>query len=226
MTQEFEEILRETLEDQRMSRGEKKALGRLLAPIVSDQRRRALLRSQAFDVARAELLGPQAHAVVDWLEEVVKLLQPQDDQPTERTEAYFMPGDNGPRAVVGLIAAARQSADICVFTITDDRISSAIRDAHRRGVQVRVVSDNEKAEDLGSDIEALRRDGLPVRVDRSEHHMHHKFAIFDQKTTLTGSYNWTRSAAVANAENFIISRDRLLAQTFGQEFEKIWSQAE
>ena len=37
--------------------------------------------------------------------------------------------------------------------------------------------------------------GVAVRIDRSEHHMHHKFALFDDAILATGSYNWTRSAA-------------------------------
>ena len=52
--------------------------------------------------------------------------------------------------------------------------------------------------------------------------MHHKFAIFDNKTLLTGSYNWTRSAARNNEENFIVTADRLLVQRFDSEFEQLW----
>ena len=43
----------------------------------------------------------------------------------------------------------------------------------------------------------IERAGIPVAFDASEHHMHHKFAIFDGRTLLSGSYNWTRSAAIS-----------------------------
>ena len=49
-------------------------------------------------------------------------------------------------------------------------------------VQVRVISDDDKAMDAGSDIDRLER--IPRASIAPEHHMHHKFAIFD-KSKLT-----------------------------------------
>ncbi len=43
-----------------------------------------------------------------------------------------------------LLAKASRTADICVFTITDDRVSDAILDAHRRAVAVRIITDDAK----------------------------------------------------------------------------------
>jgi cardiolipin hydrolase len=101
-------------------------------------------------------------------------------------------------ALAELLAEAAGRVDICVFTITDDRVADQILAAHRRGVAVRIISDDEKAFDEGSDIDRLRHAGVPVRVDSSVHHMHHKFALFDGRRLLTGSYNWTRAAARDN----------------------------
>jgi cardiolipin hydrolase len=110
-----------------------------------------------------------------------------------------------------------------VFTITDDRIASAILDAHRRGVAVRVVSDNDKAGDQGSDIERLLAAGIPVRLDRTEYHMHHKFAVFDNERLLTGSFNWTRGATDFNEENLIVTDDPRVVRPFAARFEKLWA---
>jgi phosphatidylserine/phosphatidylglycerophosphate/cardiolipin synthase-like enzyme len=110
-----------------------------------------------------------------------------------------------------------------VFTITDDRIADAILDAHRRGVAVRILTDNEKAFDLGSDIERLRSAGVAVRVDESPFHLHHKFAIFDGRRLLTGSYNWTRGAARDNQENFLITPDPHLIEAYARAFEDLWN---
>ena len=52
--------------------------------------------------------------------------------------------------------------------------------------------------------------------------MHHKFALFDDKVLLTGSYNWTRSAAERNYENLILSEDPALLRAFRLEFDRIW----
>ena len=124
--------------------------------------------------------------------------------------------------IIEMFGAARASVDVCVFTITDNRIVDAMDRAHRRNVQIRVISDDDKAMDAGSDIDRLERMGIPVRVDRSEHHMHHKFAIFDKSKLLTGSYNWTRSASLHNEENFVITTDRDLLKDFTRMFDKLW----
>ena len=123
------------------------------------------------------------------------------------------------RAIAGLLRYAARQIDVCVFTITDDRIADEILAAPRRGVAVRILTDEEKITDPGSDIKRFRSAGIAVRVDRSPHHMHHKFAVFDARTLLTGSYNWTRAASEHNKDNFIVTGDAHLVQAFSATFE-------
>ena len=176
---ELEAILKQTLEDRKLSRGEKRALKEVLGDAISSEKEMAIARSAAFAVAQGSLSDAPSRAVLDWLEEVVKLMQaPSKDQPA-RAECHFTPGNDCPTRIGGLFSAARKSADVCVFTITDDRISNAIIEAHQRGIEIRILTDNEKAFDPGSDITRLERAGLQVRVDRTPYHMHHKFAIID-----------------------------------------------
>jgi phosphatidylserine/phosphatidylglycerophosphate/cardiolipin synthase-like enzyme len=56
--------------------------------------------------------------------------------------------------------------------------------------------------------------------------MHHKFSIFDSKTLLTGSYNWTRSAERANQENIILTDEPRLVSSFQGCFDRLWRQFE
>jgi phosphatidylserine/phosphatidylglycerophosphate/cardiolipin synthase-like enzyme len=109
-----------------------------------------------------------------------------------------------------------------VFTITDDRITAAILEAHRRQIGLRIVTDNEKALDPGSDVERLRQAGVPLRIDRTPCHMHHKFALFDGELLLNGSYNWTRSAAENNEENLIVTSEPRLLKEFAGVFDQLW----
>jgi cardiolipin hydrolase len=60
-------------------------------------------------------------------------------------------------------------------------------------------------------------------VDRSPYHMHHKFAILDGATLLTGSYNWTRGAARDNEENLIVTDEPRLVNPFALTFEHLWA---
>ena len=124
--------------------------------------------------------------------------------------------------IISRLNGARSKIDICVFTITDDRISFPILAAHRRGVKIRILSDNDKLHDPGSDIPRFLEAKIPLRIDHSPSHMHHKFAIFDGKALVNGSFNWTRSAAEMNQENIIDSEDPQLVAQFQKEFDSLW----
>lgn len=219
----IDEILRQTLEDRRLTRGEKRALGEVLKEKELSDSDYAFLRSRAFDIAKEAINHPEAKEVLDWLEDVSKLLTPKEEANSGTlAKSFFSPSDTCPNQIIGLIKSASRNLDICVFTITDNRLSREIIDAHDRGVAVRIITDNNKAEDRGSDVDELEAKGIPLRVDNTRHHMHHKFAIFDDAIVLTGSYNWTRSAALNNEENFTISDDRRFLKAFRSEFETLW----
>ena len=213
----IDRLLAPTLADRRLSRGERQALAPSLATLGPE----AVAR--AFALAKETLSTPDDRAAVEWLEEVVALIARRPAPTSSSTaEAHFSPGDDCPRAIEGLLRRSRRSADVCVFTITDDRLAEALTDAHRRGVAVRIIGDDAKAEDLGSDIGRFERASLAVRVDRSPFHMHHKFAVVDGRTLLTGSYNWTRGAARDNEENLVIVDDPRLVAPFASAFQRLW----
>lgn len=221
---EMDELLRSMLDDHRLSRAERRALRDLVDERGLDDQRLGVFRSRAFDLAR-EQLGPDQHIVVDWLENAIKALLPRAQaEPEPRFEARFSPGPQCLRAIIGEFQRARTTVDVCVFTITDDRIVDAMFKAHERGIAVRVITDDDKARDLGSDVDRMIRAGLDVRMDDTPNHMHHKFAVFDNKRLMTGSYNWTRSAAEHNHENLVLSDDEELVLAFGKTFERLWSQ--
>jgi phosphatidylserine/phosphatidylglycerophosphate/cardiolipin synthase-like enzyme len=222
--QQIRDILQQTLDDRRLSRTERTALDKILEHIEPTDQVLALYRSMAFDLALEEADSPDAKELVGWLEDVVKLLASQSlaGPGAAVAESHFSPSDSCPRRIARFISDARRTIDICVFTITDDRISSAILEAHNRGRRVRIITDDNKATDLGSDCDRLADAGIPVRVDRTSAHMHHKFALADSATLLTGSYNWTRSAARENEDNFLITGDRRFVEAFRRWFEKMW----
>ncbi|MEQ9081017.1 MAG: phospholipase D-like domain-containing protein [Sandaracinaceae bacterium] len=217
---EIDGILAATLEDERVSRGEKHALKELLLDGALNDEQLAFVRHRAFALAK-ERVG-KGQQVLEWLEDVVKILTPRPEAPTLRAEVQFSPGPGCLNAITRCLEEAQKSVDICVFTVTDDRLAAAILDAHRRGVAVRLLTDDDKSFDRGSDIERLEAAGVPVRTDRSEHHMHHKFALFDRALLITGSYNWTRSAARHNRENLLVSDDPRLVGPYLRRFDEDW----
>ena len=109
-----------------------------------------------------------------------------------------------------------------MFTSTDNRISGAILECHRRGVKLRIITDDDKSEDRGSDIERLEQAGIAMRMQHSPHQMNDKVALLENKKLKTGSYNWTRSAAEVNEENIIVSGEEGLVKQFSDYFNELW----
>jgi phosphatidylserine/phosphatidylglycerophosphate/cardiolipin synthase-like enzyme len=221
--EELDRALRATLDDGRLSRGERHALSELLRDSPPSQGQLAQLRARVFALVEEQLNDPRARELLAWLQGVSKLLaQLESAEPEATSRAYFSPGETCLSAILGELGRAQQTADICVFTITDDRIVEALLVARQRGVALRIITDNDKQYDEGSDIGRLRAAGVSIKVDGDERHMHHKFAVLDSRTLLNGSYNWTRGATL-NEENLIVTNERRLVTSFARKFDNLWA---
>lgn len=221
---ELDALLRQFLVDHKLSTSERQTLMAWAEKNITTEQKRGVARSRLFEAARQAVTDPAAVEVIDFLEAALKVIVPAQNigasEPS--SAACFSPGEACLGMIVNHIINARRSIDICVFTITDDRISNTILAAHKRGVKIRIITDNEKAYDAGSDVPRFREAGIPLIVDESPYHMHHKFAIFDGQRLLSGSYNWTRGAAADNEENVIDTDDRNLITMFQHEFDALW----
>lgn len=220
----LDQQLRDSLADLRLSNEERDELRQLGSDLGQDQVR--YLRNRAFALVR-ELVQADlnnSEPALKWLEQVIKTLDASSSPPRPAlASAHFSPGDDCLRKIRELCRQARKSVDICVYTISDDRLSEEIIACHRRGIAVRVISDNEKQFDEGSDIQHLIAQGVPLRIDDSPYHMHHKFALFDANLLLNGSFNWTRSASTSNEENLLVTDHALLVASYRSEFDKLWA---
>lgn len=223
---DLDRVLRDQAADLELSPEEKYELRELGAQSSADQIR--YMRNQAFGIARESIRVQPENALdlLRWVEQVVRTLDLFILGAATATTAFFSPGDACLCKLRELCRGARTSMDICVFTIADDRLTEEIIAAHRRGVRVRIVSDNDKRMDSGSDIARLLEEGISVRMDPTPFHMHHKFALFDAGLLANGSFNWTRSASMSNFENLVVSADAYLVRCFGGQFEQLWSEFE
>lgn len=217
---DIEQVLADSLEDYSISRSERKELKDLLEAIQGNVAEQAKVRQLAFRLAGKVINEIGEMAALDWLQGVIKLLYSKEGE--VKSSAYFSPGEDCLHRIQRFIRETQHTLDICVFTITDNRIVDTIIDAHERGVRVRVISDDEKSEDLGSDLDYLLRKGIDCLYDRTSAHMHHKFAIADGNKLLNGSYNWTRSASTANNENVTVTNHQPLITKFSTEFLRLW----
>ena len=57
---------------------------------------------------------------------------------------------------------------ICVFTITNNKLAQAVMDQHNKGVNVRIITDDECMNNKGSDIERIASSGVQIRTDDSK----------------------------------------------------------
>jgi len=220
--EQIEAHLVESLEDFVMSRGERREFRQLMEMIRGDHKSVAIVRKMAFRLATQRM--EESNQVMDWLEAVIKVIYGKENEVKSR--AYFSPGEDCLNEINSFVSGARESLDLCVFTITDNRIVRRIEEAHKRGVKIRLISDNDKSEDLGADVERLDAFGIPTVLDVTDAHMHHKFAIADGRRLLTGSYNWTRAACTENDENIVITNDPALTRQFVDEFQRLWEYLE
>lgn len=213
--------LETTFADRLLDPAEKQALSQLAQTLSRDDLR--FLRNRAFDLARTPIAegGAEAMPSFRWLEQVIRALDTGGGA-DEAAAAYFSPGQDCRRAILDQLTRCRRTLDVCVFTISDDRLAEALLAVHRRGIAVRVLTDNDKTEDEGNDIDRLAAAGIAVREDRSAWHMHHKFALVDGHTLVNGSFNWTRSASDYNQENILVTQELHLVDSFAREFERLW----
>jgi len=220
-TQELEKIIKDSLEDYKLD-GEEKYRFKVLSETLGEDQLR-FVRNKAFELSRPyiELGGIDAINVLNWLDRVVKSIQPLNKKIRMTSEAYFSPGNSCRNRIINLIENAKKTIDICVFTISDNKITKRILESHERGIKVTIISDNDKANDKGSDIDYLLGKGIDVILDQTPYHMHHKFAIFDNKILLNGSFNWTRSASEVNEENILVTREVELVGQYGKQFESL-----
>lgn len=221
---ELDALLRQFLVDHKLSGSEQQALMAWVDANISTEHDRSVARSRVFEAARQAIGDPTAREILGFVENALKAVVPAIGaaDANEQSSSYFTPGSACLGAIVNRLNAAKESVDICVFTITDNRISDVILAAHRRRVNVRIITDNEKAFDEGSDIQKFRDAGIAVLVDESPFHMHHKFAIFDGRRLINGSYNWTRGAAEQNVENIVDTGEPVLVERFRKEFDAFW----
>ena len=218
---------RQAFADVNLSPGEARHLRDLLTNFQRQHGTADGLRHQLFELAKERFNTFKDKAVIEWLEAASALLPDSaaaPAPPSGTARAFFSPQEECVAGIREFIGEARRTLDVCVFTVADNRLTEALLDAHRRGVRVRLLTDNDKLTDRGSDVRTIEAAGIPVRIDRTDNHMHHKFAVADDELLLTGSYNWTRSAAEYNLENLLITPDAHLVGRYAAEFARLWEE--
>ena len=129
------------------------------------------------------------------------------------------------KRLVDRIGTATVRVDAALYDLDAAPVADALIEAHKRGVQVRVVTETDNMAD--SEIGRLQDIGIPVSDDKDAGSlMHHKFIVIDERYVWTGSYNTTYNGAYKNNNNVILIDSVPMAYNFTQEFRELFLDAE
>lgn len=139
---------------------------------------------------------------------------------------FFSPEHNVAGAMISVLRHARRQVLVQSFSFTHEEIAGALLEAHRRGVEVRVIADREQTEKMEyGQVPGLARAGVPVWLDGNHQSAHNKVMVIDAGTptavVITGSFNFTRAAQHKNAENTVlISGNDALVEAYLQNWHR------
>lgn len=116
------------------------------------------------------------------------------------------------------IATAQRAILVQAYNFTEPHIIAALIAAAGRGVRVTLLVDKITAHQKGEGVDACAHAGIAVAIDNRPKIAHNKVMVIDSETVLTGSFNWSKSAEIANAENLLVVRSHELAAAYAANF--------
>ena len=136
---------------------------------------------------------------------------------------FFSPGTDCENAVIQNINNSTKTIDAAVYSITNTNIVDELKNAHDRGVKIRILTDRTQAGNKKSLIHNMSEYGINVIIHKKYRIEHNKFAIYDGVHLSTGSYNWTKNASAYNSENciFLDTNDPAI-ETYQRRFDYLW----
>jgi len=140
-------------------------------------------------------------------------------------EYAFSPGRQYANIVIKWIQKANSSIHVLIYSFTLDNVRDALIQAKNRGVDVKIVMEEENSNEAGSEYMVLKNAGINIRLDSNRALMHDKVAIIDGHIILTGSFNWTTSANNENNENLVVLDNQPWAAAFESQFQTIYNAA-
>jgi phosphatidylserine/phosphatidylglycerophosphate/cardiolipin synthase-like enzyme len=154
---------------------------------------------------------------------------------------------NGLQLLDDLLAGTRSQADLALFVFSSQQLGNRVSALHDRGVGIRLLVDpgfsnryfSEVLDLLGLELPDHRClvqtenqprqsgiDGVGTPRLAAGDKLHHKFAVLDDRRVITGSFNWSPSAAHKNDETVLVIDSPLLAAHFRAEVDRLWKGAE
>ncbi len=139
----------------------------------------------------------------------------------------FAPEADEIAALRASIGAAQSSIHFMSFVFSLDELAGAmIEKMADPDFVLRGVFEERNSTASWSQLPALYCAGAQVRQDGNRYILHHKVIIIDDNTVITGSFNFSNSAAQDNDENIVIVRDPVIASLYLEEWQRVWDSAQ
>lgn len=155
--------------------------------------------------------------------------------------------NNGLHWLEQQLQGVKQRLDLSLFVFSAQNLADSLERLQRRGVRLRLLADPGFAQRAYSEVLDLLGVSLPDHRCRLEagnrpwrntteqvgsprlargDKLHHKFAILDGRRVISGSFNWSPSAAFSNDETLLRIDSPLLAAHFEREMNRLWRGAD
>ena len=145
------------------------------------------------------------------------------------------------------LGGGQKTIDLALFVFSAQQLTNRLAERLSAGVKLRLLADPGFASRSFSEVLDLLGVALPDRFCKLEagnqpllkplkgigtpglargDKLHHKFAVIDNKTVITGSFNWSPAAAHTNDETLLVIHSAKLAAHFTREMDRLWRGAE
>ncbi|MEM1740769.1 MAG: phospholipase D-like domain-containing protein [Desulfurococcaceae archaeon] len=145
----------------------------------------------------------------------------------------FLPDRDYYSKLLELLNNTNRSVYIIMYVVkydpkeTQDPVNVILRklvELHLRGVNVKIIIDDETLNNYPETIEYLLANNIPVKLDESKNKLTHtKMVVIDEEIVLIGIHNWTESALSYNHETSLLVQSRDLAKQVINYFNSIWN---
>ncbi len=143
------------------------------------------------------------------------------------------------------LTTARQHIDLALFVFSEQALANTLEHQRGRGATIRALIDSgfafrsysEGLDMLGIALaencryEAGNRPWSPPLTTVGVPQLapgdllHHKFAVLDRQTVITGSHNWSAAANQQNDETLLVVNSPIVAAHYQREFDRLYDRA-
>ena len=138
---------------------------------------------------------------------------------------YFSPTNKiSTTQIIPLINQAKKSIYIPAFYITHNDIIDALINAHKRGIEIKIIVDETSVKGKYVNVNYIKQNGIDLKIENWAGKMHMKSIIIDDDILVIGSMNFTKQGERMNDENcIVIKNSQILNSAYKKMFFKLWN---